>query len=72
MIQGGLPIPHPDSVSLPLPQTFERWRDLYLHDASQKIIAFVVMAAEIYFISRIIRSQFRYNIADINQRYILQ
>ncbi len=72
MIQGGLPIPHPDSVSLPLPQTFERWRDLYLHDASQKIIAFMVMAVAIYFIARIIRRQFQNNIADINRRHILQ
>lgn len=72
MIQGGLPIPQPDSISLPLPQTFERWRDLYLYDASQKVVAFLVMAATVYFAARIIRRQLRESIADINRRHILQ
>ena len=44
MIQGGLPFPRPDSIAVPLPQGFERWRDLYLHDVGEKVIAFVVMA----------------------------
>jgi small-conductance mechanosensitive channel len=72
MIQGPLPIPEPDSLAVPLPQTFERWRDLYLHDAGQKILAFVVMALVVYALTRLVRRLIRDNIEDINRRHILQ
>lgn len=72
MIQGGLPIPGPDSLAVPLPQGFERWRDLYLHDVGQKVMAFVVMAVLVYALTRLIRRLIRDNIEDINRRHILQ
>jgi small-conductance mechanosensitive channel len=72
MIQGGLPIPRPDSVSVPLPQTFERWRDLYLQDAGQKLLAFLLIIALVYAFSRLLRRVIRDNIDDVNRRHILQ
>jgi small-conductance mechanosensitive channel len=72
MIQGGLPIPQPDSVSVPLPQTLERWRDLYLHDAGQKLLAFVVIVVLLYALTRLVRRVIRDNIEDVNRRHILQ
>lgn len=72
MIQAGLPIPEPDSLSVPLPQSIERWRDLYLHDAGQKVLAFVVMALLVYAVTRLVRRVIRDNIEDVNRRHILQ
>jgi len=72
MIQRTLPIPQPDSVALPLPQTLERWRDLYLHDLGEKLVAFVVMVVVVYAVTRLIRRLIRENIEDINRRHILQ
>ena len=72
MIQGGLPIPQPDSVSVPLPQTFERWRDLYLHDAGQKALALLVIIVLVYALTRLVRRLIRDNIEDVNRRHILQ
>ena len=72
MIQAGLPIPAPDSLAVSLPQGFERWRDLYLHDAGTKLIAFLVMALVVYVITRVVRRGIRENIDDINRRHILQ
>lgn len=72
MIQGGLPIPEPDSLTVPIPQTFERWRDLYLQDAGQKVVAFVVMALVVYAVTRLLRRLIRDNIEDVNRRHILQ
>jgi small-conductance mechanosensitive channel len=72
MIQGPLPIPQPDSLAVPLPRTFERWRDLYLDDAGQKLLAFLVMALVVYALSRLVRRLIRDNIEDVNRRHILQ
>ena len=72
MIQGALPIPQPDSLAVPLPQTIERWRDLYLQDVGEKLLAFVVMALAVYALTRLVRRLIRDNIEDINRRHILQ
>ena len=72
MIQGGLPFPRPDSIAVPLPQGFERWRDLYLHDVGEKVIAFLVMAIVVYVATRLVRRVIRDNIEDINRRHIFQ
>lgn len=72
MIQGGLPIPSPDSIAVPLPQGFERWRDLYLHDLGEKLIAFLVMAIVVYVATRLVRRVIRDNIEDINRRHTFQ
>src|SRR5690606_15799017 len=72
MMQAGLPIPTPDSLAVSLPQGFERWRDLYLHDAGTKLIAFLVMALVVYVITRVVRRGIRENIDDINRRHIAQ
>lgn len=72
MIQGGLPIPGPDSLSVPVPQSIERLRDLYLHDAGEKVVAFVVMALVVYLVRRLARRMVRDNIEDVNRRHILQ
>lgn len=72
MIQGGLPIAQPDSIAVQLPQNFERWRDLYLQDSGEKLVAFVVMAVVVYALGRLMRRLIRDNIEDINRRHILQ
>ena len=72
MIQGSLPIPQPDSLAVPIPQTFERWRDLYLHDLGAKLLAFLVMAVLVYAVTRVVRRLIRDNFEDINRSHILQ
>lgn len=72
MIQVGLPIPQADSINLPLPQPFERWRDLYLADIGTKLVAFIVMAILVFAISYLVRRVIRENIDDLNRRHILQ
>ncbi len=69
-----LPLPGGDSmrVAVPLPAGFERWRDIYLHSATQKLLVFLVLAAVLYVLYRIGRRAVVTHIADINQRHVLR
>src|SRR5690606_34033946 len=53
-------------------QSIERLRDLYLHDAGEKVVAFVVMALVVYLVRRLARRMVRDNVEDVNRRHILQ
>jgi small-conductance mechanosensitive channel len=66
-----LPTPSPDSVRIevPLPAEFERWRDVYLHDVSQKLLVFVVLALLLYLLMRLLRGQVTEQIEEINRRH---
>lgn len=70
MIQS--PIPTPDSVAVPLPDAFEQWRDLYIHGAGQKLLAFLAIAVLLYLLSRVARRQITIHIEDINRRHAMR
>jgi small-conductance mechanosensitive channel len=71
MAQSPLPTP-PDSIRVPLPDSFERWRDFYLHDASQKLIVFLILALLLYVLTRIARGLIAENIQEVNRRHSLK
>lgn len=71
MVQTGLP-QGPDSISVPLPDAFERWRDLYLHGGLQKVLVFVALALLLYVILRLVRQALGHHIEDVNRRHILR
>lgn len=62
----------PDSLTVPLPDAFERWRDLYLHSGFQKFLVFAAVALTLYAILRIARRQINRQIDDVNRRHILR
>lgn len=72
MIQ--FPFPSNDSsrIDVPLPEEFETWRDLYLHQTSQKVLVFLAFAALLYLVYRIGRRLVSSEIEDINQRHTLR
>jgi small-conductance mechanosensitive channel len=65
------PIVQPDTLrfEVPFPAEVARWRDLYLHDASQKLLVFVVLAVLLYLLMRVVRRQVTDDIEDINRRH---
>jgi small-conductance mechanosensitive channel len=73
MIQAPFPTPPAaDTVRVPLPDVFERWRDLYLHDASQKLAVFIALAVVFYLAARLARRLIGENIGDVNRRHSLK
>lgn len=62
----------PDSLTVPLPDAFERWRDLYLHTGFQKVLVFAAIALTLYAVLRIVRRQVNSQIDDVNRRHILR
>lgn len=64
--------PQPDSLTVPLPAAFEQWRDLYLHGAFQKVVAFVLVAVLLLIVARIARRHVSANIQDVNRRHSLR
>lgn len=71
MIQTSLP-EAPDSIKLPIPDAFERWRDLYLHGGLQKALVFIALAVVLYVILRLVRRELGQHIEDVNRRHILR
>lgn len=71
MIQAGIPTP-PDSLRVPLPDTLERWRELYLHDFGQKLIVFLGFALFLYLATRIARRLVGEHIEDVNRRHAIR
>jgi small-conductance mechanosensitive channel len=71
MAQAPLPEP-PDSVQVPLPDAFERWRDLYLHDVGQKLLVFLGFVVLLYFVARFARAQISRHIEEVNRRHTLR
>lgn len=71
MIQG---LPGVDSVAIDvqLPSELERWRDLYLTGAGEKLVVFLIIAAILYLVVRLGRRQIRRHIEDVNKRHTLQ
>lgn len=65
-------IPTPDTVAVPLPEAFERWRDLYLHDAGEKIIVFLGVALVLYLLLRLSRRLVGEQIEEVNRRHTLR
>ena len=59
-------------IEVPLPSAVERWRDLYLHDVSQKILVFLALAAFLYFLMRLGRRLASENIDEVNRRHLLR
>ena len=72
MIQASLPTSAPDSVQIPIPEAVERWRDLYLHDAGEKLVVFLVFAVLLYLLARLARRVVGENIQDVNRRHGLR
>lgn len=71
MIQTSLP-QGPDSISVPLPDAFERWRDVYLHGGVQKAVVFIAIALLLYAVFRLVRGALSDHIDDVNRRHILR
>lgn len=71
MIQPGFP-QGPDSINVPLPDAFERWRDLYLHGGLQKVLVFIAVALLLYVIVRLVRRALSDHIDDVNRRHIVR
>lgn len=71
MIQPGFP-QGPDSINVPLPDAFERWRDLYLHGGLQKVLVFIAVALLLYVIARLVRRALGEHIDDVNRRHIVR
>jgi small-conductance mechanosensitive channel len=72
MIQTPFPVPATDTVRIPLPDVFERWRDLHLHDAGQQLAVFVALALVFYLVTRVVRRLIAENIEDVNRRHTLK
>lgn len=62
----------PDSLTVPLPEAFERWRDLYLHGGFQKVLVFLAFAVVLYVVVRVVRRQVGGQIEDVNRRHIFR
>lgn len=64
-------IPPADTArfEVPLPAEFERWRDVYLGDASQKLLVFLALAVLLYLVMRLLRTQVGDQIEEINRRH---
>lgn len=62
----------PDSLRVPLPDSFERWRDFYLNDISQKLIVFVLCALILYILARVARGLISEHIEEVNRRHSLK
>lgn len=71
MTQAQLPLPQPDTFAIPLPETVERWRDLYLVGVGQKLLVFLGLALLLYLATRVARRLIRDNIEDVNRRHIV-
>ncbi len=72
MIQTPLPGTLRDTVVVALPPSFERWRDLYLHDIGEKLIVFAVIAILLYLLTAVARRAISANIEDVNRRHTLR
>lgn len=72
MIQAPLPGEVPDSVNVPLPAGFERWRDLHFEGALEKVVVFLAIALFLYLLTRLARQAVRREIDDVNRRHVLQ
>jgi small-conductance mechanosensitive channel len=73
MIQS--PIPAPVDTALRrvnLPDDFERWRDVYLQDAGEKLVVFLLLAILFYVAAHLARRFATQNIEDVNRRHILR
>lgn len=67
-----VPLPTADSVHIPLPRSFEQWRDVYLHGSFQKLLVFLALAVLLYLLARVVREGLARNIEDVNRRHILR
>jgi small-conductance mechanosensitive channel len=68
-----LPLPPTtDSLSIPVPRAFVQWRDLYLHDASQKVLVFLGVAVLVLLLARLIRVRVAENVEDVHRRHALR
>jgi small-conductance mechanosensitive channel len=59
-------------VDIPLPETVERWRDLYIHGFTQQLLLFLALAIALYLIARIIRQQISQQVPEVNRRHMLR
>jgi len=59
-------------IDVPLPEGFERWRDLYIHTGLQTLIVFLGLAVLLYLLARLARRAIGENIQDVNRRHILK
>jgi small-conductance mechanosensitive channel len=66
--------PLPDSVALglPIPETIERWRDVYIHGFVQQLVVFLLLAVGLYLLARVARQMVTQNVPDVNRRHVLR
>lgn len=62
----------PDTLTLPIPDALERWRDLYLEGGLQKVLVFFAFATLLYAVLWIVRRRIGVHIEDVNRRHTLR
>jgi small-conductance mechanosensitive channel len=72
VIQTPLPAGDTVRIDLPIPTVFERWRDLYLHTAIEKLVVFIALALFFYLLTRLARRAIGHNIEEVNRRHALR
>lgn len=72
MSQLPLPTPSVDTVRVPLPASFETWRDLYLQGLALKLAVLLTLAVLLYFAARLARRAVGEHIEEVNRRHTLR
>ena len=69
-----IPLPRTDSIRIevPLPESIERLRDLYLVSGADKVLAFLLIAAALFYATRYAKRSIAANIEDVNRRHTLR
>jgi small-conductance mechanosensitive channel len=62
----------PDTVNVPIPEVFERWRDLYVADAGQKLLVFIGFALFLWVLARLAKRLIGQQIVDVNRRHAVR
>jgi small-conductance mechanosensitive channel len=70
MIQARLP--DTLGIELPIPDTIERWRDIYIPGFVQQLLVFLLVAVGLYLLSRLVRRAIMQQVPDVNRRHVLR
>jgi small-conductance mechanosensitive channel len=70
--QPRLPLPDTLRFGVGIPDAFERWRDLYLHTALEKLVVFAAIALLLTILARFARRAIGEHIEDVNRRHVIR